>query len=209
MNEMLATTRAAVVKRGQNLEYFSLAWHAVEGTVAIAAGVMASSISLMGFGIDSVIEMTSGATLLWRMAADKNAEARERYEKRALRIVGASFLALSLYLTAESLSDLVERHAPEHSLPGIILAAVSLGAMPLLARAKRTVGGQLASAAMDADARQNDFCAALSAILLVGLLLNAVLGLWWADPLAALVMVPIIAKVGLDAWRGTGRHECC
>lgn len=143
------------------------------------------------------------------MAADKNAEMRERNERRALKIVGASFLALALYLTAESLADLVGRHAPEHSLPGIILAAVSLVVMPLLARAKRKVGGQLVSAAMDADARQNDFCAALSAILLVGLLLNAVLGLWWADPLAALVMVPIIAKVGVDGWRGKVCQECC
>lgn len=209
MNEMPAATRTAVVKRGQRLEYFTLIWDALEGAVAIAAGVVAGSISLMGFGIDSVIEMTSGAALLWRMAADRDIEARERNEKRALRIVGASFLALALYLTAESLADLVGRHAPEQSLPGIIVAAVSLVVMPLLAGEKRKVGGQLVSAAMDADARQNDFCATLSAILLVGLLLNAIFSFWWADPLAALVMVPIIAKEGIDAWRGKACQECC
>jgi divalent metal cation (Fe/Co/Zn/Cd) transporter len=160
----------------------------------------------VGFGIDSFIEVTSGTVLLWRMSVDADIHRRERNEKLSLRVVGVCFLALAAYVGCESLSDIVTRKAPEHSIPGIVLACVSLGVMPLLSRAKKKVGNELGSAAMHADAKQTDFCVYLSAILLLGLLLNATLGWWWADPLAALVMVPIIAKEGIDGIRA---RACC
>ena len=194
--------RASIAHRGQNLEYFSIGWNVVEGLVAVIAGLIAGSISLVGFGIDSFIEVTSASVLLWRMSVDADIARRERNERLSLKIVGSCFLALSAYIGYESVADLVRSQAPEHSLPGIVLACVSLLVMPVLSRAKRKVGSALGSAAMHADAKQTDFCAYLSAILLVGLLLNALFGLWWADPVAALVMVPIIAKEGLEGLRG-------
>ena len=200
--------RAASLQRGRKLEYFTIAWNLLEGLVAVVAGAMAGSISLVGFGIDSFIEVTSGSVLLWRMAVDSDTHRRESNEKRALRAVGVCFLALAGYITYESIGDLWAKRTPEHSVAGITLACVSLVAMPLLSRAKRSVGRSLGSAAMRADAKQTEFCTYLSAILLGGLLLNALLGLWWADPLAALVMVPIIAKEGLDAFRGKACQDC-
>ena len=200
------TDRQALAGRGQRLEYFTLVWNSLEGIVAVVAGAWAGSISLIGFGFDSFIEVTSGAALLWRMSAEADPQRRERIEKAALKIVGACFLLLAAYVTYEAASDLLSRRAPERSLPGILLACASLIAMPLLSRAKRQVARGLGSAAMHADARQTEFCTYLSAILLAGLLLNAAFGLWWADPVAALVMVPIIAKEGVDALRG---DACC
>ncbi|HZQ70538.1 MAG TPA: cation transporter [Terriglobales bacterium] len=194
----VAIDRQAVAKRGKRLEYFTIAWNSLEGLVALIAGALAGSISLVGFGIDSFIEVTSGSTLLWRMTVDAEEQTRARNERLSLRVVGVCFLALSVYIAYESLSDLVARKTPERSIPGIILASVSLIAMPILSRAKKKVGKELGSAAMNADARQTDFCVYLSAILLAGLVLNAMLGWWWADPVAALVMVPIIAKEGVE-----------
>jgi divalent metal cation (Fe/Co/Zn/Cd) transporter len=176
----------------------------LEGLVAVVAGLLARSISLVGFGIDSFIEVTSASVLLWRMSVDADIARRERNERLSLKIVGSCFLALSAYIGYESVADLVRRQAPEHSLPGIVLACVSLLVMPLLSRGKRKVGSALGSAAMHADATQTDFCVYLSAILLVGLLLNALFGWWWADPVAALAMVPLIAKEGFDGLRGEG-----
>jgi divalent metal cation (Fe/Co/Zn/Cd) transporter len=202
----VALNREAVAERGKRLEYFTIAWNTLEGLVALIAGARAGSISLVGFGIDSFIEVTSGATLLWRMSVDAERETRERNEKLSLRIVGIGFLALSAFIAYESVSDLLTRKGPEHSIPGIILACVSLVAMPILSRAKKQVGRELGSAAMNADARQTDFCVYLSAILLAGLVLNAAVGWWWADPAAALIMVPIIAGEGFDAVKS---KACC
>lgn len=202
----LVLDRQALAQRGKRLEYFTVAWNTLEGIIAVIAGAWAGSIALVGFGFDSFIEVTSGAALLWRMSADADPHRREGIEKAALKIVGACFLVLAAYVTWEAVSDLFRRQAPERSLPGILLACVSLVAMPLLSRAKRKVGRGLGSAAMNADARQTEFCTYLSAILLVGLLLNAAFGLWWADPAAALVMVPIIAQEGITAIRG---DPCC
>ena len=202
----LAVERRAIARSGRRLEYFTIVWNTLEGVIAVVAGALAGSISLVGFGFDSFIEVTSGAALLWRMSAETDEHRRERSERLALKIVGVCFLILAAYVTYQAASDLLRRHAPEHSLPGIILACVSLAVMPLLSRAKRRVGRGLGSAAMHADARQTEFCTYLSAILLGGLLLNAAFGLWWADPLAALVMVPIIVKEGIDALRG---DVCC
>jgi divalent metal cation (Fe/Co/Zn/Cd) transporter len=202
----IALDRQAVARRGKQLEYFTIAWNSLEGLVALVAGALAGSISLVGFGIDSFIEVTSGGVLLWRMSVDADVQKRERREKLSLRIVGVCFLALAAYVGYESISDLAGRKAPEHSIPGIILACVSLVVMPLLSRAKKKVGNDLGSAAMHADAKQTDFCVYLSAILLLGLVLNAALGWWWADPVSALVMVPLIAKEGVEAMNG---ERCC
>ncbi len=201
--------RRAFVKRGRRLEYFTIAWNALEGLVAVVAGALAGSISLVGFGIDSFIEVTSGSVLLWRMSVDAEVHRRELNERRALRIVSVCFLLLAAYIAYESALDLWTRRAPEHSIPGIVLACVSLVVMPLLSRAKRKVGRALGSAAMHADAKQTEFCTYLSAILLAGLLLNTLLGLWWADPVAGLVMVPIIAKEGIDGLQGRACADGC
>jgi divalent metal cation (Fe/Co/Zn/Cd) transporter len=208
MPQVSSAERATLVCRGRKLEYLTIGWNAVEGIVAIAAGAVAASISLTAFGIDSFIELASGGALLWRMAVDHDAENRERNEKGALRIVGVCFLALAAYILYESGSGLLLRKAPERSLPGIVLACASLVVMPLLAHAKRKVGRELGSAAMDADAKQSEFCFWLSAILLAGLMLNAVFGLWWADVAAALVMAPLIAKEGAEALRGKRCNAC-
>jgi divalent metal cation (Fe/Co/Zn/Cd) transporter len=208
MADAMPIDRITAARRGRQLEYFTIAWNTVEAIVALAAGLVAGSISLVGFGIDSVIEVTSGAALLWRMSVDQNVLRRQRNERFALRIVGLCFLALAVYIAYESLGDLLRRQAPEHSIAGIILACLSLVVMPLLARAKRKVGAALGSAAMHADARQTDFCSYLSAIVLLGLLLNAVLGFWWSDPLSALIMVPIIAKEGIEGLRAEACQRC-
>jgi divalent metal cation (Fe/Co/Zn/Cd) transporter len=203
------SNRAILLYRGRKLEYFTVAWNAIEGAVAVWAGAAAGSISLVAFGVDSFIELASGTALLWRMSVDANAKERQRHEKRALRIVGSCFLLLALYILYESTNDLLHRHAPEHSQPGIVLACVALVIMPLLAGEKRKVDRALTSLAMAADAKQSQFCAYLSAILLAGLLLNAAFGLRWADPVAALVMLPLIAKEGVEGVRGTSCESCC
>jgi len=200
--------RLALVQRGRKLEYLTLGWNTLEGLVAIAAGTIAGSVSLTAFGLDSVIELTSGAALLWRMSVDSNEELRERNEKRALRIVGACFLILTAYIVYESGSDLLFHRTPERSIPGIFLACASLVAMPVLSRAKRRVARQLNSAAMRADAKQSEFCAWLSGILLAGLFLNAAFGMLWADPAAALVMSPLFVREGVEALRGEHCSDC-
>jgi divalent metal cation (Fe/Co/Zn/Cd) transporter len=198
--------RQDLVRRGQRLEYFTIVYNSVEGLVSIVAGLIAGSVSLIGFGLDSGIEVASGVALLWRLHHDLNRSRREQVERITLRIVGWCFVALAVYIAYESGSTLIRRAPPERSIPGIIVAAVSVVVMPLLARAKRRVAGGIGSGAMSADSKQADFCTYLSAILLGGLLLNAVLGWWWADPVAGLVMVPIIAKEGIDGIRG---KACC
>jgi divalent metal cation (Fe/Co/Zn/Cd) transporter len=189
---------------GRRLEYFTLAWNLGEAAVAIASGIVASSIALLGFGFDSVIECLSGATLLWRLHG-RHGEARE---KRAIRLVGGSFLLLAAYVAFDTGKALLAREAPRESKIGIGVAVASLIVMPLLARAKRRVAARLHSRALRSDSRQTDLCAYLSAILLGGLILNALLGWWWADPVAALLMVPIIAREGLVGLRGDTCEDC-
>ena len=198
--------RSNHVRTGRNLELLTIGWNSVEALVALLAGIIAGSIALVGFGLDSVIEVSSGVALLWRLSLDADIHRREAIEKQALKIVGISFFALAAYVTYESVAALWKRDVPEASYVGIGLAALSLVAMPLLARAKRRVAAVINSRALQADSRQTDICAYLSAILLGGLLLNTTMGWWWADPVAALIMVPIIAKEGREAYRG---ETCC
>jgi divalent metal cation (Fe/Co/Zn/Cd) transporter len=203
-----AVQRGALVARGKRLEYFTLAWNGFEAVVALVSGVLAGSIALMGFGLDSVIETASAGILLWRFRSDTDAEMRERSERTARRLVGFCFLLLAAYVAVESLRALWSRAAPERSLPGILIAVAAVIVMPLLGRAKRRVAAQLGSDALHADSRQADFCAYLSAILLAGLLLHALLGWWWADPVAALVMAPIIAREGVQGLCGQACDDC-
>ena len=194
------SVRFANVRRGRKLEYITIGWNSLEAVVAIGAGLFAGSIALVGFGVDSVIESFSGAVLLWRLFAGEHAE------QLALKLVGASFLLLAAYVAFDAGKSLLFREPPEESYVGIGLAALSLIVMPVLARAKRRVAANLNSRALAADSRQTDICAYLSAILLVGLGLNALFGWWWADPVAGLIMIPIIAKEGVEALRG---ETCC
>src|SRR5678815_5952700 len=167
------TSRADLVRRGRYLEYFTICYNSLEGLIAVAAGLVAGSIALVGFGFDSLIEVTSGAVLLWRLNADIDEERRERVEAISLRIVGVCFVLLAIYVTYDSAKSLIKREAPHESIAGIVLAAVSLMVMPLLVRAKRKVARAINSRALMADSKQTELCTYLSAILLGGLLLNA------------------------------------
>ena len=197
---ILADDRAELIKRGKSLEYFTIGWNSLEAVVAISFGSIAGSVALFGFGVDSVIESSSGAIVLWRLFAG------EERERLALRLVGISLLLLAAYVAFDAVKSLIFQERPDESYVGIGLAFVSLIVMPILAREKRKVATRLNSRAMQADSKQTDICAYLSAILLGGLLLNALVGWWWADPIAALVMIPIIAKEGIEALQG---KTCC
>jgi divalent metal cation (Fe/Co/Zn/Cd) transporter len=206
----MTVPRVALVRRGLRLNYATLGYNSLEGLIAIGAGLAAGSIALVGFGLDSLIEVSASVAALWRLYSDRDEDRRIRAERITLRIIGALFLALAAYVAADAGQALYTGSAPEESVVGIVLAAVSLGVMPLLARAKRRVALGMGSGALVAEAQQTVFCTYLSAILLVGLVLNAVLGWWWADPAAAIAMVPIIAKEGIDGLRGRSAcGDCC
>ena len=204
---MLAgTERRSTVRRGQWLSWITLGYNSLEGIIAVGAGVLAGSIALVGFGVDSLIEVTASVAALWRLNSDVDPIERERAELVTLRIVGILFIALGTYVTWDAANALLKREAPQESNVGIALAVASLVVMPLLARAKRKVALALDSRALRSEAQQTQLCTYLSAILLGGLALNAVFGWWWADPVAALVMVPIIGREGIEALRG---HDSC
>ena len=194
--------RERAVRRGRWLTWATIGYNSLEALIAIGAGLVAGSVALVGFGLDSVIELSSSLAGLWRLRADPSPEHRARAERQSLRFIGVCFLALAAYVLLEASDTLWARKRPDASLVGMVIAGGSLVVMPALARAKRRVAAQLASRALTAEARQTDICAYLSAILLGGLLLNAILGWWWADPLAALAMVPLIGREGVQAVRG-------
>ncbi|MDQ6888279.1 MAG: cation transporter [Gemmatimonadota bacterium] len=199
------------MRRSVRLNVVTLAYNSLEGVVAITAGVVAGSVALVGFGLDSVIELAASGTALWRLHADVDPARRARSERVSLRIIGVLFLALAAYVAYDAVRALALREAPSGSTVGIVLAALSLLVMPLLARAKRRVAFEMGSGALAAEAKQTSLCAYLSAILLGGLLVNAMLGWWWADPIAALAMVPIIAREGLEGMQGRSAcaDDCC
>jgi divalent metal cation (Fe/Co/Zn/Cd) transporter len=200
-----AGRRAALVRRARMLAWAGLGWHAVEAAVAMAAGAAASSIALVGFGADSLIEAAAGLVVLWRFGAARTSS--EAAERRAQRLIGASFAALAVYVAAEALRTLVAGHHPDPSWAGIGLSVVTLAVMPPLARAKARIGAQLGSHATQSESRQNLLCAYLSAGLLAGLAANALLGWWWADPLTGLAIAALATREARDAWRGEDR--CC
>jgi divalent metal cation (Fe/Co/Zn/Cd) transporter len=198
--------RAAAVLSAKRLEYFTIVWNLLEGLVSLVAGLFSGSISLVGFGVDSFIEVASGSIVLWRMLVDHNIARREHNEHLALKLVGFLFIGLSCYLIFQAIMRFHDQQAPQHSTPGIVIAVFSLIVMPLLSKAKRKVAAGLKSSAMKADARQTDFCTYLSAILLAGLILDFLFGWWWADPTAALIMASIIGNEGINASLG---KRCC
>lgn len=197
-----APDRARVVRRGRRLTWATLGYNSIEAIVALVAALLAGSVALLGFGLDSVIEVSASAAAIWRLHHDADPVRRERAERAALRLIGLSFLALAAYVAWDAARALAERTPPAASALGLALAGASLVVMPLLARAKRRVAAQLSSCALTAEARQTDICFYLSVLLLGGLAANAAFGWWWADPVAALAMVPLIAYEGTEAIRG-------
>ncbi len=178
-----------------------LGWHGVEAGIAIAAGVIAGSVALVGFGADSLIELAAGLVVLWRLAGT-----RAISERRAQQMIAVSFYLLSTYVAVEAVRSLAAGDRPAVSWLGIGLSVLTLATMPPLANAKGRVAGQLGSSATKSESRQTMLCAYLSAGLLIGLGMNALLGWWWADPIAALGIVAVALKEGRDAWRG---EACC
>jgi divalent metal cation (Fe/Co/Zn/Cd) transporter len=188
------------------LTELGLAWHALEAAIAIAAGVGAGSVALVGFGADSVIEAGAGLVVLWLVTGERLSS--HRAERHAQQLIAASFLMLSLYVTIESARDLIGGHHPAVSWVGVALAAVTVVAMPPLAAAKRRVGTALGSSATTSESRQTMLCAYLSAALLVGLLANALAGWWWADPAVALLIAAVALSEARTAWQGES-CSCC
>lgn len=208
--DVMSAERAALVRRGLWLGYATVAYNSLEGVIAIGAGLLAGSVALVGFGADSLIELTAGVAALWRLHSDIEPARREQAERITLRIIGICFLALAAYVAADAARSLLTGERPEESPLGIVIATLSLLVMPLLWGAKRRVAFAMGSGALAAEAQQTAFCTYLSAILLAGLVLNAVFGWWWADPVAALAMVPIIAREGVEGVRGhSACGDCC
>ncbi|MFC1724336.1 cation diffusion facilitator family transporter [candidate division KSB1 bacterium] len=195
------SSRKSDIKRGILLEWFTIGWNFLEAFIAIIAGVIAGSIALVGFGIDSVIEFIAGITLLWRLYIElkgKDAESFEKIEKRAVLIVGITFFMLAAYVLFEAVSILWKKDIPDESTIGIILSIASLIVMPILAYGKIRVAKRIGSRALEADAKETIACSYLSFTLLLGLGLNSWVGWWWADPVAALLMIPWLIKEGFE-----------
>ncbi|MGW1205038.1 cation transporter [Streptomyces cyaneofuscatus] len=197
--------RDALARRIRLVVAATIAYNVIEAAVALTAGTIASSSALIGFGLDSVVEVSSATAVAWQFSARDHA-VREAREKAALRIIAVSFFALAAYVSVDAVRALAGDGEAERSVTGIALAALSLAIMPFLSAAQRRAGRELGSASAVADAKQTLLCTYLSAVLLVGLLLNALLGWSWADPVAALAIAVIAVKEGRDAWRGRG---CC
>ena len=208
MTSSVETRREVNLERALRLEYLTIGWNVVEGLVAVTAALSAGSIALLGFGVDSFVECASGLVLLWRLAAERrgmDGEAIERLDRRAHRLVGASLFLLAAYIAVDAGHALWARERPGPTLVGIALTSISIATMLWLARAKRRAAAALGSRALEADAFQTTACFWLSVITLAGIGLNAALGWWWADPVAALGMTWFLAKEGREAWRG---EEC-
>lgn len=194
--------RRALQRRVRWLVGATISYNVIEAVVAISAGAAASSTALIGFGLDSVIEVASAAAVAWQFAGS-DPEARER---TALKVIAVSFFALALYVTVESVRSLLGAEAAEHSTAGIVVASLSLLIMPLLSCAQRRAGRELGSASAVADSKQTLLCTYLSGVLLLGLVLNSLLGWWWADPLVGVVIAAVAVNEGRRAWRG---EHCC
>jgi divalent metal cation (Fe/Co/Zn/Cd) transporter len=198
--------RVRLQERARMLAWAGNAWHLIEFGIAIGAGVAAGSIALIGFGADSLIEGLAGLVIVWLFTGSRLDS--ETAERRAQQLIAAGYFALAAYIGVESIRDLAGGHRPGVSWLGVGLAAFTAPTMPLLARAKRKLGRELSSSATVSEAGQNMICAYLSVALLVGLLLNAVAGWWWADPAAALVIATVALNEGRESWRGDS-CDCC
>jgi divalent metal cation (Fe/Co/Zn/Cd) transporter len=208
--ERRALDRPQLLQRSRHLAWFTIAWNVTEGVIAITAALLAGSQALLGFGVDSAVESVSASVLAWRLSAEeRDPERVEAVERRALQIIGATFLLLAAVVGFEAVRALLAGDVPDASPVGIGLTALSLVVMPALAIRKRRVADELDSRAAVADSQQTWACAWLSAIVLGGLLLNATLGWWWADPIAALVVVALLVREGRDALTAEQVDDCC
>jgi divalent metal cation (Fe/Co/Zn/Cd) transporter len=198
--------REHLVARGRQLAHVGLVWHGAEAAIFILVGVLAGSVALVGFGADSLVEAFAGVVVLCRLADSRSASAAT--ERRAQQLIAWSFWLIAAYITVDAGRALIGGHEPDASWLGIALSVVTLVAMPVLARAKAHVGHQLGSSATVSESRQTMLCAYLSAALLVGLLANAILGWWWADPVTGLVIAAVATREGREAWRGE-QCGCC
>jgi divalent metal cation (Fe/Co/Zn/Cd) transporter len=196
--------RAALSRRSLRLAYATAGYNLLEGVIAIAAGSAASSTALIGFGLDSFVEVSSAAVLIWQFRS----RVPEDRERLALRLIAVSFFALAAWVTVDAVRSLLAGGDADASPVGISLAVASLIVMPLLVRAKRRTGRELGSATVMADSTQTMLCTYLSAVLLVGLVLNALWGWSWADPIAAFVIAGVAAKEGIEAWCGERCDDC-
>ena len=203
------TTREQAVTRQKWLTAATIGWNGAEGVIAIAAGLAAGSVSLIGFGLDSGIEVSAALILAWRLAQERRTGCKQEADQLAQRLIAVSFAALALYVGVESVRDLALADRPEGSLVGIVLAALSLATMPLLARAKRRLAPLMGSRAVEAEANQTFLCALMSGALLVGLSANAALGWWWADPLAGLFIAGAAAYETVNTWRADSLADTC
>lgn len=194
--------REGLVRRGITLEIFTLAWMTIEAAVAVTAGIAAGSVALLAFGIDSVIEFIAAFTVLRTFRAEQAGRTGRGREQHALRVIGVTFFALAAYIVADAGYTLIAESKPESSAAGVAVTAAALVVMPSLAVLKRRIGNALGSRMLVADAAESRFCAYLSATVLIGLVLNAAFGWWWADPVAALAVVPLVIKEGLEALEG-------
>jgi divalent metal cation (Fe/Co/Zn/Cd) transporter len=201
--------RGAAVRRARRLNTATIGWNAVEGVVAVAAGAAAGSVSLIGFGFDSAIEVSAALVLTWRLRQERHGGCMQQSDARATRAIAVSFVLLGLYVGAESVRDLASGSRPDESPVGIVIAALSLLVMPWLARAKRALAPALGSAAAVADAKQTNLCAVLSAVLLIGLGANAALGWWWADPAAGLGIAGLALAEARRTWRAEALEDTC
>ena len=199
--------RERLMQRARILAWGANAWHVAEFAIAVGAGIAAGSIALIGFGLDSLVEVAAGTVIVWLFTGRRLADP-ERAERRAQQLIAVSFYLLAAYIAVESARDLIAGDHPDASWIGIGLAAVTAPTMPLLARAKQRIGHELGSSATVSEGAQNMLCAYLSVALLIGLGANAVFGLWWADPLAALVIAGAAAREGRQSWRGDA-CGCC
>ena len=197
------------MRRGLLLNYLTLGYNLVEAVVALAAGLVAGSVALVAFGFDSAIEVTSSLAAQWRLRSDVDPDRRAQVERSTHRIIGWSFLVLAAYVVIDSVTSLWRREIPEPSMPGIVILSLSVVVMPILARYKRRIANSLESRALRAEAAQTSLCAYLSVIALAGVGLNTAFGWWWADPVAALAMVPIIAKEGSEGVRAVAACDEC
>ena len=204
-----ATSRDQLLQQALGLAYFTVAWNVIEGVIAIWAAIDAGSDALLSFGLDSAVESISALVLIWRLRVEqRDAERAEEVESRALRLIGVTFFILAAYVTYESITTLVNGDQPDVSIVGIVLTTLSLIVMPILARRKEQVGEEMDSMAVLADAAETRACFYLSIVVLTGLVLNAALGWWWADPLAALGVVVFLIKEGREAMSGEhGDHS--
>ena len=202
-------TRDQAVARQKWLTAATIGWNTVEGVVAITAGVAAGSASLIGFGLDSGIEVSAAVVLAWRLAQERRTGCKQEADKLAQRLIALSFAALAVYVGVESVRDLALADRPDESLIGIVMAALSLAVMPTLARAKRRQAPLMGSQAVEAEAKQTLLCALLSGALLVGLSAHAALGWWWADPLAGLIIAGAAAYETVAVWRADSLEDTC